>query len=127
MVDDYEVAISHIKGSAKRLYNSASQVANCRPMNGKILNMNRENTRQNYVEPELHFYETFSLGMYVPNGKLDLIDGNIMISKKVLFGQVLQENEEIQRLEAELMAADTQNRSSRSLKINVRPIDSSDA
>ncbi len=112
MVDDYEVVVSQLKGSAKRLYSSASQVPNCRPISGKILSINKEHSRQPLAEPEIHFYETFNLGMCVPNGKLDLIDSNVLLSKKLLLGQVLKDNEEIQKLDA-------QSKSFNSHKINV--------
>lgn len=119
-MDDYEVVISHLKGSAKRLYSSASQVFNCRPISGKVINMNKEHVRQQVTEPEVHFYETFNLGMCIPNGKLDLIDSNILLGKKILFGQVLKDNEDIQKLDAEILAADPQKKAFNSRKINVK-------
>ena len=112
MVDDHEVVATHLKASAKRLYSSASQVPNCRPISGKIISMNKEHSRKPILEPEIHFYETFNLGMCVPNGKLDLIDSNILLSKKLLLGQVLKDNEDIQKLDA-------QSKSFNSHKINV--------
>jgi hypothetical protein len=118
-LDDLEVVISHLKGSAKRLYNLASQVPNCRPISGKVINPNREIVRQQVHEPEVHFYETFNLGMCVPNGKLDLIDSNILLGKKLLFGKILNDNQDIQKLDSELLTADPQNNVNSSQKINV--------
>lgn len=118
-MDDYDVVLSHLKGSAKRLYSAASQVYNCRPISGRVLNMNKEHVRQQVPEPEVHFYETFNLGMCVPNGKSDLIDSNILLGKKLLFGKVLKDNEDIQKLDAEILASDPQNNSFHSRKINV--------
>lgn len=113
------MVISHLKNSAKRLYSTASQVYNCRPISGKVINMNRDHIKQQIHEPEVHFYATLNLGMYVPNGKLDLIDSNILEGKKILFGRVLSENEDIQKLDAELLAADSQHKTVTSRKINV--------
>jgi hypothetical protein len=118
-LDDYELVLSHLKGSAKRLYNETSQVPNCRPISGKVINMNKEHARQQVQEPEIHFYETFNLGMCIPNGKLDLIDSNILLGKKILFGQILKANEDIQKVEAELLAADPQSKLYSGRKINV--------
>jgi hypothetical protein len=104
--NDYDLTIEHLKLSAKRLYEQAAAQANSRPNDAKMININQLKDIIVPGEPEVHLHKTFNLGMVVPDGHLDQIDTLILDAKKELFGSLLQENEDIRKIEQELINAD---------------------
>ena len=100
--NDYEFVTSNLHETAKRLFESAAQVYNCRPVDNKMVTLNQQREMKNYVEPETHFNKTFDFGIYIPTGHLDEVDTDIMEAKKEAYGDILRENEEIKKVELEL-------------------------
>jgi hypothetical protein len=121
--NDLEFVLSHLKASAKRVHDTASHTANSKPNDVKMMDINQQKESKFEVEPEIHFHKTFDLGMAVPDGHLDVIDTDILDAKKELFGKLLAENEEIRKVEMELLNADpTYSKNFTSNAINVGPI-----
>jgi hypothetical protein len=104
--NDYEFVTNKLRESAKRLFDEAAAIPNSKAKESKMVPVNQQKDFVIPPEPEIHFHKGFNLGMCIPNGRLDLIDTCIIDSKKDFLDSILKDNDEIQKIEQELINAD---------------------
>lgn len=104
--NDYDFVLARLKDSAKRLFEQSAAIPNSRAREVKMIPVNQQKEYHIPPEPEMHFHKGFDLGMCIPNGRLDQIDTSIIDAKKDLLEDIIEENEDIRKIEHELINAD---------------------
>ncbi|KAJ3269943.1 hypothetical protein HDV01_000789 [Terramyces sp. JEL0728] len=118
LLSDNDQISTHLKESAKRVWEKAASVPNCHPINTKISIIPQNSDHKSDEMPEIRHAKLFDFGLNIPTGDYENMNEYILNEKKVAYGSILKHNEDTRKLEIEIANADPTNVFDTSIYVN---------
>ncbi|KAH9272139.1 hypothetical protein BASA83_005731 [Batrachochytrium salamandrivorans] len=100
---DHEYVGNQLKDAAKRIWEQAAAIPNSCPMNTKISIIPQQREYKPASESkENRIPKVFDYGLKLPTDGGDILESNILLSKKKEYGTILKTNEDNQKINLEL-------------------------
>ena len=103
---DHEFVSQRLKESAKKVWELAALVPNCRPVNTKITLIPQAHEYKPSPDAEPRSHKVFDFGMKIPDCHEEIEQRQILDAKKQAYGMILKANAESKKLEQEILNAD---------------------
>jgi hypothetical protein len=106
LLSDHEPIQSHLKESAKRMWERAASVPNCRPLMAKVSIIPQNRELKSDLDGEIRYPKLFDFGFQIPTPDFTNRTEHILNEKKIAYGVIIKTNEDTRKLELEILNAD---------------------